>query len=69
MLAWDTTLVSRLYPGGALERSLLDHLERDEPIAIAAPTAMEVITGVQATTARDPRLGPVPLSVVRARTG
>jgi predicted nucleic acid-binding protein len=68
MLVWDTTLVSRLYPGGALERSLLDHLDRDEPIAIAAPTAMEVVTGVQATAARDPRLGPVLTWLTRVLT-
>jgi predicted nucleic acid-binding protein len=68
MLAWDTTLVSRLYPGGALERSLLDHLDRDEPIAIAAPTAMEVITGIQATAASDPRLGPVLIWLTRVLT-
>jgi predicted nucleic acid-binding protein len=59
MLAWDTTLVSRLYPGGPLEHSLLEHLDRDEPIAVAAPTAMEVVTGVQAAAGSDTRLTPV----------
>jgi predicted nucleic acid-binding protein len=59
MLAWDTTLLSRLYPGGPLEHSLLEHLDRDEPVAVAAPTAMEVVTGIQAAAARDTRLAPV----------
>jgi predicted nucleic acid-binding protein len=59
MLAWDTTLVSKLYPGSALERNLLHQVDCGEPIAIPAPTAMEVVTGLQATTASDARLGPV----------
>jgi predicted nucleic acid-binding protein len=59
MLAWDTTVVSRLYPGGPLEQRLLEHLDRDEPVAIAAPTAMEVVTGVQAAAGSDTRLAPV----------
>lgn len=58
MLAWDTTLVSRLYPSGLLEHSLLEHLDRDEPIAIAAPTAMEVVTGLQVAAGSDTRLAP-----------
>ena len=59
MLAWDTTLMSKLYPGGSLEHSLLEHLDRDEPVAIAAPTAMEVVTGIQAAAESDTRLVPV----------
>jgi predicted nucleic acid-binding protein len=55
MRAWDTTLVSRLYPGGPLERRLLDHLDTGEPIAVTTPTVMEVITGIQATAASNPR--------------
>lgn len=58
MLAWDTTLVSRLYPGESLERRLLDHLDIGEPIAVTAPTAMEVATGIQATAASNPRVVP-----------
>lgn len=57
MLAWDTTLVSRLYPGGPLERRLLDRFHAGEPVAVTAPTVMEVITGMQATTTTDPRVG------------
>jgi predicted nucleic acid-binding protein len=57
MLAWDTTLLSRLYPGGPLERRLLDHLDIGEPIAVTAPSAMEVVTGIQATAASNPRIG------------
>jgi predicted nucleic acid-binding protein len=57
MQAWDTTLVSRLYPGGALERHLLDRLDAGEPVAVTAPTVMEVITGIQATAVSNPRVG------------
>lgn len=57
MLAWDTTLVSRLYPGGPLERRLLDRFHAGEPVAVTAPTVMEVITGMQATTTTNPRVG------------
>lgn len=46
-VAWDTTLVSRVYPGGALERQLLDQAGADEPVAITVPTVMEVIRGLQ----------------------
>jgi predicted nucleic acid-binding protein len=59
MPAWDTTIASKLYPGGPLEHSLLDHLDRGDPIAIAAPTVMELVTGIQASAASDPRFGPV----------
>jgi predicted nucleic acid-binding protein len=48
-LAWDTTLASRIYPGGPLERHLLDQARADEPVAITAPTVMEVVRGLQAT--------------------
>jgi predicted nucleic acid-binding protein len=58
MGAWDTTLVSRLYPGGPLERHLLECAHAGEPVAITAPTVMEVVRGVQATAARKPRIGP-----------
>lgn len=54
--AWDTTLVSRIYPGGGLERHLLDRARAGEPIAIAAPTVMEVIRGLQATAADKPKI-------------
>jgi predicted nucleic acid-binding protein len=53
-LAWDTTLVSRIYPGGALERHLLDRASADEPVAVTAPTVMEVVRGLQATAADKP---------------
>jgi predicted nucleic acid-binding protein len=68
MLAWDTTLMSRLYPGGPLEHSLLEHLDRDEPVAIAAPTAMEVVTGIQAAAERDTRLASVLAWITRVLT-
>jgi predicted nucleic acid-binding protein len=52
--AWDTTLVSRIYPGGPLERHLLDRARKGEPVAITAPTIMEVVRGLQATAADKP---------------
>jgi predicted nucleic acid-binding protein len=55
MRAWDTTLVSRLHPGGASERRLLEHVAAGDPVAVTAPTAMEVATGIQAAGASDPR--------------
>jgi predicted nucleic acid-binding protein len=58
MGAWDTTLVSRLYPGGPLERHMLECAHAGEPVAITAPTVMEVVRGVQATAARKPRIAP-----------
>jgi predicted nucleic acid-binding protein len=51
---WDTTLVSRIYPGGLLERHLLDQASADEPIAITAPTVMEVVRGLQTTATSKP---------------
>lgn len=53
-LTWDTTLVSRIYPGGQLERHLLDRAHADEPVSITAPTVMEVVRGLQATAASKP---------------
>lgn len=53
-LAWDTTLVSRIYPGGPLEQHLLDQASVREPVAITAPTVMEVVRGLQATAADKP---------------
>jgi predicted nucleic acid-binding protein len=56
--AWDTTLVSRLYPGGAFERHLLERADAGEPVAITAPTVMEVIRGVHATASTKPQVAP-----------
>lgn len=55
-IAWDTTLVSRIYPGGPLERHLLDRAGQDEPIAITAPTVMETVRGLQATATSKPKM-------------
>lgn len=55
-LAWDTTLVARIYPGGALERHLLDCARTDERVAITAPTVMEVVRGIQTKAVNRPRL-------------
>jgi len=52
--AWDTTLLSRVYPGGPFERHLLDEARTGEPIAVTAPTVMEVVRGLQATSADKP---------------
>jgi predicted nucleic acid-binding protein len=54
--AWDTTLVSRLYPGGTLERALLERAHEGPPVAITAPTVMEVVRGIQATAGENPRV-------------
>jgi predicted nucleic acid-binding protein len=54
--AWDTTLVSRIYPGGPLERHLLDRAREDKPIAFTAPTVMETVRGLQATAASKPKM-------------
>jgi predicted nucleic acid-binding protein len=54
--AWDTTLVSRLYPGGALERVLLERAHEGAPVAVTAPTVMEVVRGIQASASENPRL-------------
>jgi predicted nucleic acid-binding protein len=54
-VTWDTTLVSRIHPGGPFERHLLDSANAGEPVAITAPTVMEVIRGLQATAAGKPR--------------
>jgi predicted nucleic acid-binding protein len=55
--AWDTTLVSRLYPGGALERALLERAHEGAPVAVTAPTVMEVVRGIQTTASEHPRIG------------
>jgi predicted nucleic acid-binding protein len=54
--AWDTTLVSRLYPGGALERRLVEAAQTGETVAVTAPTVMEVVRGLQASSADGPRV-------------
>ena len=54
--AWDTTVVSRIYPGGTLERHILDCAHADEPISITAPTVMEVVRGIQGKPPITPRL-------------
>ncbi|MCP9488413.1 MAG: type II toxin-antitoxin system VapC family toxin [Solirubrobacteraceae bacterium MAG38_C4-C5] len=56
MIVWDTTLVSRLYPGGPIERLLLDHARDDDMIAITAPTVMEVVRGLELTAVRRPSM-------------
>ncbi len=55
-IAWDTTLVSRIYPGGPLERRLLDSASAGEPVAITAPTIMEVVRSLEATAASEPQV-------------
>lgn len=56
MVAWDTTLVSRLYPGGPVERLLLEHARRDDVVGITAPTVMEVVRGLELTAVRRPSI-------------
>jgi predicted nucleic acid-binding protein len=52
---WDTTLLSRLYPGGERERYLLECAHAGEPVGVTAPTVMEVVRGIQASAAGRPR--------------
>lgn len=54
MIVWDTTLVSRLYPGGPTERLLHDRARDGDPVAITAPTVMEVVRGLESSAARTP---------------
>lgn len=56
MVVWDTTLVSRLHPGAPTERLLLERARDDGTIAIAAPTVMEVMRGLELTAARRPSM-------------
>jgi predicted nucleic acid-binding protein len=54
--AWDTTLVSRIYPGGLLEQHLLQRAIEDDPVAITAPTVMETVRGLQEASAEKPAM-------------
>jgi predicted nucleic acid-binding protein len=56
MIVWDTTLVSRLHPGGPIEHLLLDHARADDTIGITAPTVMEVVRGLELTAVRRPSM-------------
>jgi predicted nucleic acid-binding protein len=58
MPAWDTTLVSRVYPGGPLESYIAERARAGEAIAITAPTVMEVVRGLQGTAATRPDMAP-----------
>lgn len=50
-VVWDTTVVSRLYGDAGLEQHALERASAGEPIALAAPTVMEVLSGLHAHTA------------------
>ncbi len=54
--AWDTTLASRIHPGGPLEQHLVGRATAGEPVAITTPTVMEVVRGLHATAATNPRI-------------
>jgi predicted nucleic acid-binding protein len=58
MVAWDTTVVSRLSPGGPLERHLLDRAQAGEPVATTAPTVMEIVRGIETTAVDRPHIAP-----------
>lgn len=47
-VVWDTTRLSRVRPGGELERTLLERARDDDHVAITAPTIMEVTRGLAA---------------------
>jgi predicted nucleic acid-binding protein len=54
--AWDTTRMSRVYPGGELEKELLRRARDDDHVAVASPTVMEVIRGLEASARHDERM-------------
>ncbi|WP_354698172.1 hypothetical protein DSM112329_03837 [Paraconexibacter sp. AEG42_29] len=56
MPVWDTTVVARLHPGSALEDELVHRAQMGAPVAIAEPTVMEVVQGLQAAVGRRPAL-------------
>ncbi len=41
-VAWDTTVASRLYPGTAYEQLLLECAAAGEPVALTAPSVLEI---------------------------
>jgi predicted nucleic acid-binding protein len=47
-VVWDTTQLSRVRPGGDLERELLERARDDDHVAVTAPTIMEVTRGLAA---------------------
>jgi predicted nucleic acid-binding protein len=53
MPVWDTSVVARLRPGGQLEDALVLRAQTGAPVAIAEPTVMEVVHGLQVAAARD----------------
>lgn len=53
---WDTTLLSRVHPGGELEQELLLRAREDDHIAVTAPTLMEITRGLDARAQQDPRM-------------
>lgn len=50
-VAWDTTIASRLYADAGLEQHALARASAGDPIALAAPTVMEVLRGLHARAA------------------
>lgn len=59
MPVWDTTLVARLQPGSATEQELVRLAQAGTPVAIAEPTVMEIVQGLQAAAATRPAMAPV----------
>lgn len=52
-VVWDTTRLSRVHPGSALERELWAHARDDDHVAVTAPTIMEVTRGLAARAASE----------------
>lgn len=52
-VVWDTTRLSRVHPGGELERILLERARDDDHVAVAAPTIMEIARGLSARAGAD----------------
>ena len=53
--AWDTTLVSRIQPGGDLLDHVLDQAIVGDPVRVAAPSVLEVAYGYARQAGRDAR--------------
>jgi predicted nucleic acid-binding protein len=52
VIAWDTTVFSRLYPGTPLEQELIEGFRSGEVVSVAAPTVMETVRGVVASRSK-----------------
>ena len=54
---WDTTLASRLHPGGEVLGYVMDQVTEGTPVLVAAPAVLEIAYGYQRMAAGDERYG------------